>query len=486
MITFAAMRKCFAFFLLLLLAVLPCSAKVKTTISTRDLQVDTTGQSLCTNQLQQAIDRLAKKGGGTLLLAPGHYLTGGLMLHSGITLQFDEGAVLLGSTNPYHYQSMAVEDTDDQRGDNASMALLMADGAEHVSICGKGVIDGQGLQLALNIDSLHHTGERVDAHYNQRRQRPSELARPKLFFFYRCKNIEVNDVTLKSSANWGLSFDLCQHLKLTNLTIENRAYWNNDGIDLTDCKHVLVADCKINSADDGVCLKSYHVDSECYDIEVARCYIRSSASAVKFGTASWGGFRKIHVHDIKVQDTFRSAIAIESVDGAQIDSILVERIAARNTGNPIFMRLGQRAGQRKGSLRNVTIRDFSCEVPFERPDINYDLRGPEVDYFHNIHPSPICGIPGNCIENILLENVNINYPGRASKGMAYIPLWRKGDVPEQIDKYPEFTMFGELPSWGLYLRHIRNITLKNVRLTLKDYDFRPAIVEEDVEGLIRK
>jgi hypothetical protein len=47
-------------------------------------------------------------------------------------------------------------------------------------------------------------------------------------------------------------------------------------------------------------------------------------------------------------------------------------------------------------------------------------------------------------------------------------------------------MFGELPSWGLYLRHIRNITLKNVRLTLKDYDFRPAIVEEDVEGLIRK
>jgi hypothetical protein len=45
-------------------------------------------------------------------------------------------------------------------------------------------------------------------------------------------------------------------------------------------------------------------------------------------------------------------------------------------------------------------------------------------------------------------------------------------------------MFGELPSWGLYLRHIRNITLKNVRLTLKDYDFRPDIVEEDVESLI--
>ena len=67
--------------------------------------------------------------------------------------------------------------------------------------------------------------------------------------------------------------------------------------------------------------------------------------------------------------------------------------------------------------------------------------------------------------------------------MAYIPLWRKGDVPEQIQKYPEFTMFGELPSWGLYLRHIRNIKLKDIQLKLVGEDFRPAIVDEDVEGL---
>ncbi|MBQ5494749.1 MAG: glycoside hydrolase family 28 protein, partial [Prevotella sp.] len=83
-----------------------------------------------------------------------------------------------------------------------------------------------------------------------------------------------------------------------------------------------------------------------------------------------------------------------------------------------------------------------------------------------------------------LEHIQITYPGKATKGMAYIPLWRKGDVPEQIQKYPEFTMFGELPSWGLYLRHIRNIKLKDIQLKLVDEDFRPAIVDEDVEGLI--
>jgi hypothetical protein len=194
----------------------------------------------------------------------------------------------------------------------------------------------------------------------------------------------------------------------------------------------------------------------------------------------------VYIHDIKVRDTFRSAIAIESVDGAQVDSILVERVDARNTGNPVFMRLGQRAGQRKGSLKHVTIRDFKCEVPFGRPDEAYDLRGPEVDFFHNPFPSSICGIPGNKIQDVLLQNVSILYPGRATKGMAYIPLWRKGDVPEQIQKYPEFTMFGELPSWGFYLRHIDGITLQNVQLKLAADDFRPAIVDEDVDGLLIK
>ena len=478
-------RTCFIIVMFLLSIGTAMPAWGQKQLTTAGMSIPADGKTVCTQQLQQAIDAITKKGGGRLVFTKGSYLTGGLMLRSGVELHLEEGATLLGSTNPYDYQSICIAHSNDNRNDNAAMALIMADGADHISITGSGTIDGQGLQLALNIDSLHHTGERIDPNYNQRRQRPSETARPKLFFLYGCKNVTVEGVKLRSSANWGLSLYLCQQVQLQHLDIENRAYWNNDGIDLTDCQHVLVADCHINSADDGVCLKSYHADSECYDIEIARCNIRSSASAVKFGTASWGGFRKVYVHDIKVSDTFRSAIAIESVDGAQIDSVLVERVEAHNTGNPIFMRLGQRAGDRKGSLRNVVIRDLTCQVPFGRPDEAYDLRGPEVDFFHNPFPSSICGIPGNCIEHITLQDIKIIYPGRATKGMAYIPLWRKHDVPEQIGKYPEFTMFGELPAWGFYLRHVRDITFKNVQLSVADDDFRPAIVEEDVEGFVK-
>ena len=124
------------------------------------------------------------------------------------------------------------------------------------------------------------------------------------------------------------------------------------------------------------------------------------------------------------------------------------------------------------------------EVPFGRPDIAYDLRGPEVDFFHNPFPSSIVGIEGHKIENIVLENIEINYPGRASKGMAYVPLSRLDQVPEQVKKYPEFSMFGELPAFGLYIRHAKGIKMKNVRFTLDDDDFRPAFVFDDVEGLL--
>lgn len=449
-------------------------------LTTAHLPAD--GLTHCTDRLQLAIDSISRSGGGRLTLTPGVYLTGSLMLRSGVELCLDEGATLLGSTDPRHYRVPDGLKAPDNPDKVTGYALINAVGASNVCLSGRGTIDGQGLALALTIDSLHHTGELIDPIYNHRRQRPN--TRPSLLFFYQCTDVVVENLSLRSSAGWGLAFDLCERLRLQNLEIENRAYWNNDGIDLTDCRHVAVSDCTVNTADDGICLKSDHLSQTNSDIEICRCTIRSSASAVKFGTASWGAFRRVHIHDIRVADTFRSAIAIESVDGADIDSILVERVDAVNTGNPIFIRLGHRKGEQPGTLRNVTIRQLRCQVPFGRPDEAYDLRGPEVDFFHNPFPSSICGIPGHHVERVVIEDVDILYPGRATRGMAYMPLWRVGDVPEQVSKYPEFSMFGELPAWGFYVRHVSGVTFRNVRLRLADADFRPCFVLDDVQGAV--
>jgi hypothetical protein len=448
------------------------SAMDKRTFNVLDFGAVPDGKTLNTQALQEAIDAAFKNGGGRVVLPEGIFLTGSIVLRNGVELYLEDDAKLLGSTNPAHYTKM-----------NNWGALILAENAFQIAIRGKGTIDGQGRALALNVDSLHHLGEMVDPRYNQRRMRPSEYYRPQLIYMLRCKEVRVSGLSLKNASCWVQTYEQCTDVEIDQIKVESRAFWNNDGFDIVDCKNVRVTGCDVNSADDGICLKSHSPDHFNDQIYIANCTVRSSASAVKFGTASYGGFKNVVIENIKVFDTFRSAIAIESVDGGLIENIKVSNITAVNTWNAIFLRLGHRAGDGPGTVKNISIKDVNVQVPFGRPDIGYDMRGPEVDFFHNLFPSSIAGIPGHNIENVVLENIQITYPGRASKGMAYVPLSRLDQVPEQVGEYPEYSMFHELPAWGFYVRHAKGIQMKNITLKLEDRDFRPAFVFDDVDGL---
>ncbi|MGB3084370.1 MAG: glycoside hydrolase family 28 protein, partial [Saprospiraceae bacterium] len=63
------------------------------------------------------------------------------------------------------------------------------------------------------------------------------------------------------------------------------------------------------------------------------------------------------------------------------------------------------------------------------------------------------------------------------------PLYRIKDVPELETSYPEFSMFGELPAWGFYVRHVKGILFKNIDLKIKEPDYRPAMVFDDTHNL---
>lgn len=432
------------------------------------------GKTVNTKAIQKAIDAANKNKGGRVVFSKGTFLSGSIVLKSGVELFFEDGAVLLGSTDPNDYPKY-----------EGIRALVLAHVAKNIAISGKGIIDGQGRELALAVDSLHHTGVKIDPNYNYRRLRPSD-GRGKLVSFIKCDSITMTHITLKNSPGWVQCFEQSSNIVVDYVKVDSRAYWNNDGIDIDGCENVRVTNCDVNSADDGICLKSDSPGLQNNNIYIANCTIRSSANAVKFGTGSYGSFKNVTIENIQVFDTFRSAIAIESVDGAEIENINVSNITAVNTGNAILIRLGHRNGGQPGYIKNVSIKNVKAQIPFGRPDIDYDLRGPEVDYFHNPFPSSIAGIPGHSIENVTLENIEITYPGRATKGMAYLPLTRLKDVLENVKGYPEFTMFGELPSWGFYVRHVNGIEMKNIKLILEKEDFRPAFVFDDVNGLVMK
>src|SRR5690606_37569723 len=289
------------------------------------------GKTLASTAIQSAIDTAHKKGGGKVIVPEGVFLTGSIILKSGVELHLKKDAVLLGSTDPYDYKSI-----------NRWKALVLANGQDHIAITGEGTIDGRGQELAIQVDSLFHAGKLDSTNYNLRRKRPSEVMRPQLIEMVSCKHITVSGITLKNAACWVQTYDKCTDLVIEKIRVDSDAYWNNDGMDISDCTNVRITGCYVNSADDGICLKSHSKGFLNENIHISDCTVRSSASAIKFGTASVGGFKNITIENITIFDTFRCALAFEAVDGGTIENVVVTNVSATNTGNALFIKLGHR------------------------------------------------------------------------------------------------------------------------------------------------
>jgi hypothetical protein len=434
--------------------------------------IKSNGTTLNTTTIQKAIDYIHDKGGGRLVFYVGRYLTGCIQLKSNVSIQLEEGAILVGSTNIYDYNF-----------DTPYSSLIFAYQAGNIGINGKGVIDGQGRELSYNLlDQIHKGILTDDLNYD----RPT-TRRPRGIYFRECKNVEITGIVIKNSANWVQEYDQCENLKIDRITVDSKAFWNNDGLDIVDCKDVKVTNSFIDASDDAICFKSHDATKICENVEVRNCVARSSANGIKFGTMTAGGYRNFKIINNKVYDTFRSAITIATPDGGSIDNILVDSLFAYNTGNAIYLRIGARSNkERRGSMSNITIQNMVAEIPATKPDAGYEYEGPVEDLPRNISPAAIVGLPGQEITNVTLRNIRLVYPGGSNNNYAYRGT-KPADldsIPEMASAYPEFSQFKELPSWGFYVRHARNITFENVTLSAKAADYRPAIVLDDVKGAL--
>ena len=451
------------------------------------------GRTVNTKAIQQAIDEMSAAGGGRVVVPAGNFMTGTIVLKSGVDLHVNLGAVLLGS----HL-------TSDYLPGHAT--LILAEGQHNISISGEGIIDGQGQELMLDIFKKLRSGETKTRSDEWLYKRPGEGGRANVLYFKSCTDVSVTNITLKNASSWVQDYRECDRVTINKITVQSTAYWNNDGLDVTDSKNVRITNCFINSADDGICLKSENPKSSCENVYVDSCTVRSSANGFKLGTANFGGFRNIKVRNLTVFDTYRSAIALESVDGGYMDNIDIQYVNAKNTGNAIFIRLGHRNKTGDVSTANkIYIANVKAETPLLKPDQGYPLEGPPdhlrpgIDkmpvrpgsyhiYGHpflpyNLIPSSIVGVPSYPVKDVTLENIEISYGGRASKDIAYIPLDKITSIDENEKGYPDFTMWGELPAWGFYMRHVEGIKLINVKLSYVEDDWRPAIVTDDAKGI---
>ena len=124
---------------------------------------------------------------------------------------------------------------------------------------------------------------------------------------------------------------------------------------------------------------------------------------------------------------------------------------------------------KKGRLENIRINHVSVEIAATKPDAGYEYEGPIEDMPRNISPAVIiAGLPGAMITNVSLKNIELKHPGGGNSLFAKVLLNELDSVPEKPAAYPDFSMFRELPAWGIYIRHARDIQFSNLSFIVRE------------------
>lgn len=422
------------------------------------------GASLNTAAIQKAIDACAAAGGGRVLVPAGTFLTGGLMLKDRVELHLSESAVLLGSPwfrdyAPHQAKSRARYERYLQT------SLLFAQGADGVSVSGKGTLNGNS--------------KAENDFINQDRR---EKHRPCLIWFDECTNVTVRDVTFTSSGFWTETYTRCRNVHVNGIQVKDSTFRNNDGCNIVDCENAVVENCDINALDDGICLKGYTAEG-CKNVIIRNNRVRSLCNGIKAGTDSSGGFQNILIENNVVWQTGIAGLALELVDGGVMRSVVVRNLKMDVVETPIFLKLGDRNRPiytASGEVKPETGVMEDIHISGVRATVNdAEKYTAEERAIHNYVPyaSSITGIPGKYVERVTLRDVEIEIIGGFPPGTEEDA---RRVIPENSRSYPENRMFGVLPAYAFYLRHARNISMENVSVKMRAADARPALVADDV------
>lgn len=426
------------------------------------------GKALDSPAINRAIDACTQAGGGVVYLRPGFYRSGTIHLKSNVTLYLEAGAVILGSLDLHDYTPQS---GPPPLGDANQTHLIYARNAENITLAGPGKIDGQGHnfweQSGRAPLSAENQWAEVAAHAWQKKAtgRPSPMLE-----FVECRWLRIEDVRIENAAGWTLRPLNCDKVFIHGISITNPNIGpNTDGLDLTGCQDVFVSDCMIDTGDDAICLKSEnHYGSEprlARNIVVTNCTLTTCCNGFKLGTASQGGFENITFSNSVIynkegafKDRVISGIALEAVDGGWIEGVVITGIRMQRTRTPVFIRLGDRSRPHtysKNGIRNVMIENVHASEA--------------------LLASSVMGIPGKQIEDVTLSNLRID------NVLPSQPGWPGLSLAEKEKSYPEARMFGMLPVYGLYARHVRGLTLRDLSLRSTSQENRSAICFDDVQ-----
>jgi polygalacturonase len=346
-----------------------------------------------TAAIQSAIDACEKKGGGTVELTAGTYVSAPIVLKSNITLHLDKGATLLGSPDHADFPPKVEFKVPD------AQPLIGATDAENIAITGEGTIDGNGKSWWDEARSVHDHGI-LGNH-----------PRPKLVIFDHCKHVRVEGVTVQNSPMWQLVPYYSDDVTIRNVRIlAPYPSPNTDAIDPFSSSNVLIEHVYSDVGDDNVAIKSGPIDSPGPDAPSTNITIRDCTF--------------MHGHGVSVGS--------ELSGGA--GNILAERIHFEGTDNGIRVKANRDRGHDVGHLvfRDLEMKDVKNAIiiseyyPKVLPpaDAAPQPVGRLTPHFHDIvienvtatgseSAGAIVGLPESPVANVVLHNVKIS----AQKGL---------------------------------------------------------------------
>ncbi|HTA95638.1 MAG TPA: glycosyl hydrolase family 28 protein [Verrucomicrobiae bacterium] len=467
----------------------------------RDFGATGDGETLDTKALQSAIDACHKDLGGTVLVPAGNFVIGTTELKSNVTLHIAAGGILLGSIHGVDYFAAdAIPLEGDTTLEDGNTGLLFAVNAENITVEGPGMIDGRG--------SHFHGPKRGDPS-------PAGISgshRPYHLMFYRCTNTRVRDIFLKDCAFHSMRIVECTYAWFSGIHLRSRVISNNDGFHFISCEYMHVSNCDIQCQDDACALFG-----SCKFVTVTNCSFSTRWSVFRFGG---GTAMNIAVSNCIIDTVFGCPIKIRGGEGnSHFENFSFSNLVMNNVTGPISICLGSRRRRREmdangqtnsvsgaisGTNTNAVSNSSTNNLPggfapeptpedLARPagivrNISFSgIRAtvvkpfplPESEWPSGYNPGEVFSCIGlnavgtGWLENISFDDVHITFPGGGTAEHAAVR-----DVPKAIGEYYAAGVF---PSYALYARQVRGLTLNNVRFEIAASDLRPAIVFDHVQ-----
>ena len=360
----------------------------------RDYGAKGDGTSKDTKAIQAAIDACAKKGGGTVTLPEGNYLSAPIVLKSNITLHLDKGATLLGSTDHADYPEIT------EFRAPGLQALVSATDASNITINGEGTINGQGETWWQ--EARHTPGSGILG---------SHHPRPRLVVFDHCKHIVIEGVTIENSPMWQVVPYYTDDVTIRNVKILAPQHSpNTDAIDPFSSSHVLIEDVYADVGDDNVAIKSGMInspgpDSPSRDITVRNC-IFMHGHGMSVGSELAGGAQNIVAEHIQFNGTDQGIRIKANRDRGNVVKNLVFRdITMKDVKNAVVI---SEYYPRIMPAEGVTAAPVSRLTPHFS-----DITIENVTATGIKSAGAIVGLPESPVKNVVLRNVSIS----ADKGL---------------------------------------------------------------------